>query len=434
MAAGGGQESGHQVELIKVIRAMRDAGAERVLLKQLAPNDNSKNQVYIGGSEVALRELRVDLGEAVLGTKSFQIAQRTAWIDDMGRVVPAPGTKVIFYPQYPELRMSGFASGVPGGFSGRDLLVRRDRGRSMLVGLTPTGWLLWVGKPDPGELAGLTLSEVRGTPFFAVAERSSATPTEIWEELLGRVALLAAGPVLPSVRLDRDGVTTPTTPTNPHAGGWAIEAALRVPVNASPGPDYAGLVELKGFSGSRISLMTPEPTGGVYAQPGGKRQFLERWGLPSCDGAKVRFNGQHRLNEPKTSNPLTLRAVGWSDATPGRYDLDAQLRLIDESGSTAASWWLKDMHAKWLEKHDQALYIQYKREGAGFRVTGRVYRCTETDFRLFMLGLRAGSVIFDPGHSMELPSGKVSPRSQWRTSRNLLLGLYGQVEELDLLP
>lgn len=418
-----------------MLRAMQDAGADRILLKALAPNDNSKNQVYVGGSDVALRELRVDLGEATLSSvaKSFQIAQPTTWIDESGNIAPAPGTKVIFYPQYPELRMSGFATGVPQGFSGRDLLVERADGRTLLIGLVPGGWLIWVGKPAAEALARLELNAVRGTPFHEVVVGHPMTPTQIWDELLDRVALLAAGPPLPSVRLNSDGSVVATNPTDPHSGGWAVEAALDVPVNALPGPDYRGLVELKSFSGSRISLMTPEPTGGMYAGPGGKQLFMSKWGLVSDDGAKIRFNGQHRLNEPKTSNPLTLRAVGWSDATPGRYAPDAQLQLLDASGANAAAWLLKDMNAKWLDKHDQALYIQYGREAGGFRLTGRVYKCQETDFRLFMLGLRAGSVIFDPGHSMVVASGKVSSRSQWRTSRNLLLGLYTQVEDLALL-
>lgn len=423
------------MELTRVLRAMQDAGADRVLLKSLAPNDNSKNQVYVGGSEVALRELRVDLGEAAMSAaaKSFQIAQPASWIDESGTIVPAPGTKVIFYPQYPELRMSGFAAGVPKGFSGRDLLVERADGRTLLIGLVPGGWLMWVGNPDAAALSRLELIAVRGTPFHEVVVGHPTTPAQIWEELLERVALLSAGPPLPSVRLNADGSIVATNPADPHSGGWAVEAALDVPVNALPGPDYRGLVELKSFSGSRISLMTPEPTGGLYAGPGGKRQFMSRWGLLSEDGVKIRFNGQHRLNEPKTSNPLTLRVGGWSDGTPGRYAPDGQLRLIDGSGAIAAAWLLKDMNAKWLDKHDQALYIQYRREAGGFRLTGRVYKCQETDFRLFMLGLRAGSVIFDPGHSMVVASGKVSARSQWRTSRNLLLGLYGQVEDLELL-
>lgn len=423
------------MELTRVLRAMQDAGADRILLKSLAPNDNSKNQVYVGGSELALRELRVDLGGATLSAAatSFQIPQPMSWIDENGNIQAAPGTKVIFYPQYPELRISGFATGVPRGFSGRDLLVERADGRTLLIGLTPAGWLMWVGTPDVAAVSALELINVRGTPFSEVILGRPMTPEQIWEELLERVAVLAAGPPLPSVRLNADGSIVATNPADPHSGGWAVEAALDVPVNALPGPDYRGLVELKSFSGNRISLMTPEPTGGVYAEPGGKKHFMKRWGLPSDDGAKVRFNGQHRLNEPKTSNPLTLRVAGWSDASPGRYVPGAQLQLVDTAGTNAATWLLKDMNAKWLDKHDQALYLQYRREAGGFRLTGRVYRCQETDFRLFMLGLRAGSVIFDPGHSMVAASGKVSPRSQWRTSRNLLLGLYAQVEDLDLL-
>jgi hypothetical protein len=401
-------------------------------MKRLAANDNSKNQVYLGGDENALRELSVDLSGAALTASTYQIDQPTIWMDDDGQLARAPGTKVIFYPQYPEARMSGFARGVPAGFGGRDLLVRREFGRVLLVGLTATGWLIWVGAPSTSEIDALETRELHGTPFNELIAPWAPTPDEIWDELLSRAADLAAGPPLPSVKMLSSGELVATKPSSPHASGYALEAALGIPANATPGPDYKNLVELKTFAGSRISLMTPEPTGGLYATPGsGKANFMYRWGLERADG-KWRFNGQHRLNEPKSSNPLTLRVQGWSEESPGKYDLDAHLRLQDDAGFVAASWLLKDMNAKWLRKHDQALYVQYARVGQGFQLTGKAFECHGTDFRLFMLALRAGAVIFDPGHSM-VPGGKFDPRSQWRTTKSSLLALYDEVRDVDLL-
>ena len=40
--------------LSNLISAMQDAGAKRFYAKRLAPNDNSKNQVYLGGGFDAL--------------------------------------------------------------------------------------------------------------------------------------------------------------------------------------------------------------------------------------------------------------------------------------------------------------------------------------------------------------------------------------------
>ena len=65
-------------------------------MKRLAANDNSKNQVYLGGDENALRELSVDLSGAALTASTYQIDQPTIWMDDDGQLARAPGTKVIF--------------------------------------------------------------------------------------------------------------------------------------------------------------------------------------------------------------------------------------------------------------------------------------------------------------------------------------------------
>ena len=35
------------------------------------------------------------------------------WLDDEGRTSPAPGAQLVLYPQYPEVRMSGFLRGCP---------------------------------------------------------------------------------------------------------------------------------------------------------------------------------------------------------------------------------------------------------------------------------------------------------------------------------
>ena len=427
--------NGGSVDLPSAVEALRANGADRVVLKVLAPNDNSKNQVYIGGGEAALRDLRVDLEQAEVtgegNRTALRVDQPTRWMDDSGQLAPAPTNKVIFYPQYPEARMSGFARGVPRGFGGRDLLVERDEGRVMLLGLRGDEWLIWVGRPNLDQLEALELRDLPRNPFREVLAGDAATSDAIWSDLLTRVTELTAGPPLPSVKLTSSGALLPTSPTAPHASGYALEAALGIPVNATPGPDFRGLVELKTFTGGRLSLMTPEPTGGIYVDPG-KTEFLTRWGVRSKNGRKVRFNGQHRLNETKSTNPLLLTVDGWSEESPGRYDPTGALVLRDpRTGENAASWQLRDMNGQWMKKHPEALYVQYERDSGGFRLTGRLVVCQGTEFRLFMLGLRAGVAFLDPGHSMDLATGSVHARSQWRTARNGLLALYEKVTYIE---
>lgn len=50
-------DSAGELQLESVVRMMRDAGAARLYFKRLAPNDNSRNQVYLGGSFEAINAL-----------------------------------------------------------------------------------------------------------------------------------------------------------------------------------------------------------------------------------------------------------------------------------------------------------------------------------------------------------------------------------------
>jgi hypothetical protein len=51
---------------------------------------------------------------------------------------------------------------------------------------------------------------------------------------------------------------------------------LGISPNGRSEPDYLGW-ELKAYSGSRITLMTPEPNGGLYGEKG-VAEFLRTYG------------------------------------------------------------------------------------------------------------------------------------------------------------
>jgi len=82
----------------------------------LSPNDNSKNQPYFGGDLAVLNMLPA--GELVAEQTSSEKPSRSStrfkapldfkWIDNSGNIYPAPNAQLIFYPQYPEMRFSGF--------------------------------------------------------------------------------------------------------------------------------------------------------------------------------------------------------------------------------------------------------------------------------------------------------------------------------------
>ena len=93
---------------------MSDHGAYKILFKCLSENDNSKQQIYLGGSFEALNQ--IPFGEIVPDNiygkvPNYKASLNFYWISDEGQIKQAPGAKLILYHKYPEVRLSGFLQG-----------------------------------------------------------------------------------------------------------------------------------------------------------------------------------------------------------------------------------------------------------------------------------------------------------------------------------
>ncbi len=89
------------------------AGSEKLYAKQLAENDNSKNQIYFSGTIEALNAFPSEQVLAANTKKgpSFKARLNFCWLLDSGQTVRAPHAQFILYAQYPEIRFSGFLQG-----------------------------------------------------------------------------------------------------------------------------------------------------------------------------------------------------------------------------------------------------------------------------------------------------------------------------------
>ena len=92
------------------------------------------------------------------------------------------------------------------------------------------------------------------------------------------------------------------------SGGSTLEAELGVAANSVVGPDFLGY-EVKQYkvrnfsrpsSGGPITLMTPEPTGGLYRDEG-VEAFVRIYGYPDRSGRpdRINFGGVHRAPRQK---------------------------------------------------------------------------------------------------------------------------------------
>src|SRR5690554_820252 len=89
-----------------------DNRCKKVYVKKLSPNDNSKNQVYLGGSFEILNIFplsKIQTEEAgEWNRERFKASINFSWIRDDGEIYPAPNSQLVLYPKYPEVRFSGF--------------------------------------------------------------------------------------------------------------------------------------------------------------------------------------------------------------------------------------------------------------------------------------------------------------------------------------
>jgi len=187
-----------------------------------------------------------------------------------------------------------------------------------------------------------------------------------------------------------------------------------------------GVTNLKKPGNAVITLMTPEPTEGLYVSEG-VEYFIRNYGYPDQNGKEDRLNfgGVHKasIKHPRTS--LTLELIGF-DADAGKIKSAAgKIALVDEQGNEAAAWSFAALLQHWNRKHNQACYVPSKSETDPLRkycYGNLVTLGVETDFQLFLAQMHLGNIYYDPGIKMENISVKpvVKRRSQFRMSSQYL--------------
>src|SRR5688572_29389962 len=101
------------MDLARLKSLLVSVGARKLYAKTLSPNDNSKNQVYFGPNFEAVN-LLPNVGivaDSSNGHPIFKARLHFGWLSRDGVVTDAPGAQLILYPQYPEVRFSGFLQG-----------------------------------------------------------------------------------------------------------------------------------------------------------------------------------------------------------------------------------------------------------------------------------------------------------------------------------
>lgn len=293
-------------------------GARKLYAKPLAENDNSKNQVYFGPD---FQALNLFPNEGIVADSSpknsiFKAKLRFGWLTVNGAIADAPGAQLILYPQYPEVRFSGFLKSCAAPPS--LLMAGRMTGRVLFLAVTGdrrvVGFVVGVDAEIAAEFRSLGLSAPAGV-FIELSLPTIPDESDSRTRLLTELHRVNQLGWIDSKQLDSDGALKPCLA--PQCGGFTLEAELGIPKNSSAEPDFLGW-EVKQHSvtsfaradsGTAITLMTPEPTGGFYKERG-VEAFIRRFGYPDKNDIpdRLNFGGIHRAGEHQPSTGLTMHS------------------------------------------------------------------------------------------------------------------------------
>lgn len=445
-----------ELELPTIFAMMKHHGVTEILYKVLPRNANSKNQVYLASDMSALGKLpsgEVTVHQSKSRKKGgvdgvFRTPIELYWLTRSGRAALAPDAKLIFYPQFPEVRFSGFLRGCSAAPS--SLYDKEQRGEE-------PGRILFFGIGNARRIFGITIP-----PEAPAAKQISAyrpqeaygvmfiIPLQVvatgdgYHELMRALCGIHRKKWVASTRLDRYGVLVPCNASN--CNGNTLEALLGIRSNGFSRPDFLGWeVKARGVSDSErpgisvITLFTPEPTSGFYVSHG-VEAFVRRYGYPDTKGreGRLNFGGRYLSERPADSRTGLRLIVEGYDPTAKTYTAAGAIRMIDENDREAMGWSFVKLMDHWKAKHARAVFVpseQSTSQGRRYRFGSKVILGIGAEFGLLLDAFVEGSVYYDPGIKLETHSSgrsETKRRSQFRVSSKYLSTLYLESRVVDV--
>jgi hypothetical protein len=440
--------SDDEFDLTRVMEMMSAHGARRLYVKILAPNDNSKNQPYFGGDFGVLNILPagppVAASTGVHSQSIFKAPLDFSWLDSTGQLFPAPHAKLILYPQYPEVRFSGYLQGCVKGPSSQ-MGATRVRNRLLFLGVREDGKIIGYAAAPESAVAHqfATYKELESVGVFLqvpIADSKGSQADRV--ALLLEFCRISEKKWIAAKKLNRDGSLSACSA--PNCGGYTLEAELGIHPNGYAEPDYRGwevkqhsVLDFDRFAGGPITLMTPEPSGGFYATAG-VIAFVERYGYADMRGREDRrnFGGIHRYVAECSRTKLTLQLSGYDPMVGKITNAAGGIALLDVEGREAAIWPYVDLMTHWNRKHASAAYVPSlvkTDDGHWYRYASRVRLGIGTDFLKFLSAVALGMIYYDPAVKVENYSTKPRSkrRSQFRIKSADLPALYHRMDTLN---
>lgn len=438
-----------EIDLATVFAMLRDNGVTEVLYKVLPRNANSKNQVYLAPDLSQLG--KIPSGEVTAHESTsqknggeeavFRAGLDFYWLNRNGDPVHAPEAKLIFYPQYPEVRFSGFLKGCKEAPS--SLWTKEMRGqeqdRILVLGVGNGRKVIAITLPPESPAAKEIRAEEPHEPYgvLNIIPMPGQEEGDGFLELMRELCAIHRRGWVPSTRLDPNGNLVPCNA--PNCNGNTLESLLGIRSNGYSLPDFRGW-EVKARQvpnadkpgASVVTLFTPEPNAGIYTDEG-VIEFIRRYGYADTLGRadRLNFGGIYRAHKPAHDRTGLRLVLDGFEAASGKFSATGAIQLLDPKEKLAAAWPFVKLLDHWKAKHAHAAFVPSQ---AGGRIGDRQYRYGRSillgegaEFRLFLNAVHEGKVYYDPGIKLEGVSTdkpKAKKRSQFRVNSKDLSGLY----------
>jgi len=414
-------------------------GVTRAFFKPLSENDNSKNQIYFGGSFQVLQQIPFGKITEFPENKdpNYKASVNFWWINNSGQISSAPNTQLILYTRYPEVRLSGFLSNCPAAPREHlQPLLRDERtnnnskdGRVLILGICPDNKVLGFLAIKDSSLAKSIMANLYSDEHGKVIQEFPLKGLLGTEkiDLINKLHDIVKTGWHESVKLYPNGEIKPYY-NKANSGGYTLEALFGIIPNGDSKPDYKGW-ELKTFSRTRITLMTPEPDQGFYHERGAK-EFVLKYGHDTPNAVKY-FTGTHKVDVRNTASQMTLTIKGFDFNRGTISDMTGGLYLLDRNNDPAAIWTFNKLLSLWCKKHSHACYINYKsaeKNGKpGYVYYTPVHMGENTDLSMFLKTMQSGMAVYDPALKVTVNTKgnmTVKPRNQFRINFKNLILLY----------
>ena len=430
-----------------LVTHMQAHGAKRFLIKKLANNDNSKQQIYLGSDFEVIRIIPSgDMYADGVSKKGaiFKAPVVFFWIDLEGEVDRAPNTQIIFYPKYPETRLSGFIQGSNKNknIAPRQLMLpptpeqrneRGDTNRYLILGVNETTvWAhctAWTGELH-SEIT-LLLEKEAIIPVTSVFFEFSKTDETSEEKLLYKLKEIYLRGPINSCRMNPQGEIIPYTAQN--GAGYTLEAQFGITPNGFSDPDFMDW-ELKSHSHGVVTLMTPEPNIGLYLA--NLKDFMDAYATKKRP-ERLDFASRHLIDRRNEKSTLTMYVEGFEPIKKEILDPQGGLMLRDDQGKLAAGWSFEKLIDHWKKKHNNTCFVSTTKISTTppqYSYGPEVTLAKGTDLKMFISALFLSTIYYDPGVNMKLINDKwrSKKRNQFRVNWRNIETVYSEVKQVDL--